>query len=358
MDNNDKIDFVLPWVDGGDPRWQAEYQQYSPGNALLNTQSRFTEWDNLQYLFRAFEESCSWVNKIYFITWGHLPSWLNTEHPKLVIVNHQDYLPSDALPVFSSHPIELNLHRIEGLSEKFVYFNDDCFILDKVKPTEFFKEQKPVDYGLLDVTHDGTISHIVLNNIDIINKHFNRHVAPELAKSRVLTGNLKGWFSPKYGVASLLQNLLLMKWKGHTGFVLNHHPQPLLKSTLEEVWKREPDALNKTTYSRFRDNQDVSQYLFRYWQLVSGKFSPGDYRQYQKQRKYVEVRTKADAERVASDIHNKVYRMLCINDAIFKGRYTKEDMSPADFEHSKFAINQALATVYPDVSSFEKRPVK
>ncbi|WP_331836427.1 hypothetical protein [Erysipelothrix piscisicarius] len=69
-----------------------------------------------------------WVNNVYLITYGHLPDFLNVDHPKLKIINHTDYIPSDYLPTFSSHTIELNMHRIEGLSEHFVYFNDDMFL--------------------------------------------------------------------------------------------------------------------------------------------------------------------------------------------------------------------------------------
>ena len=87
-----------------------------------------------------------WVNHIYFVTWGHIPSWLNTDHPKLTVVKHEDYIPKQYLPTFSSHPIELNMHRIRGLSEQFVYFNDDTFIINKMEPEDFFRNGLPRDY--------------------------------------------------------------------------------------------------------------------------------------------------------------------------------------------------------------------
>ena len=70
-------------------------------------------------------------------------TWLNTENPKLTVVNHKDYIPEEYLPTFSSHPIELNLHRIKGLSEQFVYFNDDTFIINAMQPEDFFKKGLP-----------------------------------------------------------------------------------------------------------------------------------------------------------------------------------------------------------------------
>lgn len=349
-----KIDFVVPWVDGDDPKWMDEFVKHHPENKILNNQSRFKDWNNLQYIFRAFEYFTPWVNKIYFITWGHLPEWLDTTNEKLVIVKHEDYIPSEFLPVFSSHPIEINLHRIAELSEHFVYFNDDFFILKPIDKGEFFKFRKPVDFALMDVAHDGLISHIVMNDVDIINKSFNRHVKQEYSKLDIVKNNFKGWFNLQYGLSGIIQNLFLMKWKGHTGFVLNHHPQPYLKSVLETVWEREPDTLRLTSASKFRSNQDVNQYLFRFWQLVSGQFYPANYKVIKKNRKHVEVRTKFDAVNVAKLITSGELSFCCINDAIYKGRYTKEDMSQEEFEESKQIINTALASLLPQPCSFEK----
>lgn len=347
-----KIDFVIPWVDGDDLKWQEEFNKYTPKNKTLNTASRFKDWDNLQYIFRAFEEFTPWVNKIFFITYGHLPAWLNKEHPKLVIVKHEDYIPYKYLPTFSSHPIELNLHRIKDLSEHFVYFNDDFFILKKLNPSEFFKDTLPVDIAILDAMHDGLIGHIVLNDIDVINKNFNRHVDPTLSKKNIILSNLLKWFHPNYGFKSF-QTLFLLKWRGHTGFVGNHHPQPYLKSIFKEVWKKEQERLSQTSATRFRDIQDVNQYLFRYWQLVTGRFSVGKYKEFTKKRKHAEVKTLSDAEKIAKDIESKKYKMYCVNDATAKGRYTNEDISQKDFEKSKQIIKKALEKILPNKSSFE-----
>lgn len=78
------------------------------------------------------------MNKIYFVTWGHLPKWLNTNNEKLVIVNHKDFIPNET-PAFNCNSIEPYIHKIKGLSEQFVYFNDDMFIGKNVKPTDFLK---------------------------------------------------------------------------------------------------------------------------------------------------------------------------------------------------------------------------
>ena len=76
-----KIDFVIPWVDGNDPKWKTEKDKYSPSKADdSNSANRYRDWGLLPYWFRAAEKFTPWVNKIYFVTWGHIPAFLNAEH--------------------------------------------------------------------------------------------------------------------------------------------------------------------------------------------------------------------------------------------------------------------------------------
>lgn len=119
------MDFVLTWVDNHDEAWLSDYRKYRKEGQSGTHAARFRDWENLRYWFRGVEQFAPWVDKIYFVTYGHLPSWLNTDHPKLKVVGHQDFIPSKYLPTFNSRTIELNLHRIHGLSSDFVYFNDD-----------------------------------------------------------------------------------------------------------------------------------------------------------------------------------------------------------------------------------------
>ncbi|MBQ6357217.1 MAG: capsule biosynthesis protein CapK, partial [Solobacterium sp.] len=39
--------------------------------------NRFKDWGLFKYWFRGVEKFAPWVNKIYFITWGHVPTWLD-----------------------------------------------------------------------------------------------------------------------------------------------------------------------------------------------------------------------------------------------------------------------------------------
>lgn len=271
------IDFVVPWVDSLEPHWQAEFQRYAveAGIATDASEKRYRDWGLFKYWFRGVEKYAPWVNQIHLITCGHYPEWLNLEHPKLNLVKHEDYIPAKYLPVFSSHPIELNMHRIEGLSEKFVYFNDDFFIINKCSPETFFTNDLPNDSAIL-TAYDGLgFSKIQVNNISVINKHF--------VKSAAIRKRPTYWFNCRYGTA-LARTFLLLPWKTFTGFHDHHLPNSFLRSTLCEAWDKEYSTLERTSSNKFRNlEQDVSQYLFRFWQLASNNFHPsakqrlGDY---------------------------------------------------------------------------------
>lgn len=142
-----EMDFVIAWVDGNDPAWQKEKRKTEHVPEVTaeadDRNERYRDWDNLQYWFRGVEQFAPWVRKIHFVTWGHFPKWLNTEHPKLHIVKHEDFIPSEFLPTFNSHTIEWNFHRILGLSERFVYFNDDMFLLNQIHPENFSSGKSP-----------------------------------------------------------------------------------------------------------------------------------------------------------------------------------------------------------------------
>ena len=144
ISNDEKIDVVILWVDGNDEKWLIEKNKYSniEGNKSIN---RFRDCDNLHFLFRGIDKYMPWVNNIFFITCGQIPKWLNINHPKLKLVNHKDYIPEKYLPTFNSNVIEMNLHRINDLSEKFILFNDDIFVIDNIDKDFFFKDGLPTD---------------------------------------------------------------------------------------------------------------------------------------------------------------------------------------------------------------------
>ena len=331
-----EIDFVVTWVDNNDPKWQEDLRQAKNIDGD-SRDSRYREWGTLKYLFRGFKEFTPWVNKIYFVTYGHLPSWLNTNHPKLVIVKHEEFMEKENLPVFNINPIEINFHNIKGLSEHFVYFNDDTFVTAPITKERFFKNGLPVNSAISHIMHVGEIAHIVSNDLAILNKHFD--------KRKVIFNNLSKWFSFGYGL-QVWRTLLLLPFKPFTGFYNYHHPQPFLKSTYVEVWEKEPELMNQVSRSKFRSSQDINQYLFRYWQLAKGQFYPSTFKQDYKKSKYIEVSNYKDAQEVAKDIISKKFELYCPNDNLV-------NVDDNEYLQSTEIIIEAFERILPNKSKFE-----
>ncbi len=334
FENNKPIDFVIIWVDGNDPEWRAEKARCD-GTAITtaNSEVRFRDWDNLQYWFRGVEKYAPWVNKIHFVTWGHLPPWLDTTNPKLNIVKHTDYIPEKYLPTFSSHTIELNLHRIEGLAEQFVYFNDDTFITAPVKPEDFFKKGKPCDTVAQDCIFFGKDSAGFFNgaNTVVVNAHFN--------KRQSIKNNLGIWFNPKNGFRNLVRTALLMPWPWFPGFYYQHVASNFLKSNFVDIWDKEPEILDETCSHKFRKSGDVNQWVVKFWQMAKGEVSVRS-----DKFAYCYHIKETNFARLCNDIPSGRRKMLCINDT----------SNTVDFENKKERVKEAFNKLLPEKSTFEK----
>ena len=138
------IDVVYTWVDGADPEWGARRDARLAVIGLdrvrreAHAEIRFADHGELRYSLRSLEQFLPWVRTVHLVTAGQRPDWLVDAHPQLHLVDHRDILEPDALPTFNSLAIETALHRIDGLSDSYLYFNDDVFAGRPVTPRDFF----------------------------------------------------------------------------------------------------------------------------------------------------------------------------------------------------------------------------
>lgn len=326
------VDIVIPWVDGSDPAWQAERGKYRPSAQSDNSDARFREWGLFQHWFRSIDAYAPWVRKVHLITWGHLPAWLNVNHPKLHIVNHRDYIPAEYLPTFSSHVIELNMHRIPDLADRFVYFNDDVYLTAPTTQEDFFSQGMPVDTAVLgNVTISDNVSflpYIQLNMLGNINMTFSKHT--------VMKQNPKKWFCPKYGKL-MLYNLYFYPGSNVAGFRNFHTCIPYCRETLEQVWEAFPEEMDHTCRSRFRSREDVNQYFFRYWRLMRGEFTPG-----KPNSAYLTIGENSTQE-IRQAMHNPRYRVVCVND----------DPMGCDISQQQEELSRIFQEKFPKACSFE-----
>ena len=328
MDN--KIDFVVLWVDSGDPKWQKMYSDFT-GKPISGENNRYRDWGMLKYWFRAVEKYAPWVNNVYFVTCGQKPGFLNVNHPKLKMISHSDYISGEYLPTFNSNVIELNLMNIPELSEHFVLFNDDIFLNAPVDKEDFFVNGLPCDGAILDMVlplgENDFFYHAILNNIDIINKLYD--------KKSVMSKNKKAWYKLSYG-EGLIRNILLTPWKYFGGFKDYHLVNSYLKSSFETVYHKEKDAFERTYNNHFRNWNDITHYLVRYYQLCEGLFYPK-----KKNGRYFAIGK--DTDGIVQAISEEKYKVICLND-------NSDDI---DFESNKKAIIDAFEKKLPEKSSFE-----
>lgn len=335
---NQKIDIVIPWVDDSDPKWQEEKNKYCEGNVVGVSSSnvRFQCWDNLHLWFRSIEECMPWVHRLFLVTCGQKPDFLVSGHPKIEIINHDEFIPEEYLPTFNSNSIEMNLHRIKDLSENFILFSDDVFPLNPIDEEYYFKGDMVCDEAVENIISTGSFTqglheqrYAQVNNMFIINKHFK--------KREVQAKHPEQWFNNEYE-EHLERTKACEYWYDFPGFYDPHMANAMKKSTLAHLWEIEPEALDAGSRNKFRAHTDVTQYLVRYWQICSGKFVP------RKTRGKVFFPTIETYKYVVDAIDGGIYPMISFN----------ENCSAEEFTVMKREINAALQRRFSDKCSFEK----
>ena len=313
------IDIVYLWVDGSDPVWQrkrhlayANWIDLNPNELAVfgNAAGRYRDNGELRFNLRALEKFFPQHGHIYIVTDGQSPRWLR-HHPGVTLVDHQDLLPQGQGPVFDSGNIESYLHRITGLSERFIYMNDDVFF------------GAPVD----------------------INWWFGPQPKVFLETSKV--PDFEGY---QPGETSLINASLLSRdWLGHhyPGYrhearVFSHAPRPMLKSAVQEL-----EALAPALFTQLRST------TFRSWRVPA--LVPDLVPRWMVQMGYAEQRTldplhicacAAQAEQALKSLAEQFGTLpfFCIND-------TCDDAH--DNDRRLLRISDALQALLPLPSSFE-----
>lgn len=164
-----EIDVVFTWVDSSDPSWEAKFLKYLKINKSkisigAKNPARYENHDELYYSVKSVLDKLNWVRKIYIVTDKQIPKWLGKipeeRRNKLKIVDHEEIIPKEYLPTFNSHVIEANLHRIKGLSENFLYFNDDVFVTTEHTKSHFFRFNGVASLFVSNKTYSGISSKI------------------------------------------------------------------------------------------------------------------------------------------------------------------------------------------------------
>lgn len=293
------MDIVITYVNGNDPVWQSDYEKYTSVPAM---QKRFRDWGTLRYLLRGVEKNMPFIRNVYLVVShpSQVPDWADTEQLKIVL--HKDIIPSEFLPTFNCNPIEMHLHRIEGLDEEFIYFNDDMFPVGKCAPTDFFRNGKAV-IG------------------------YNRHL---------LTSGM-------YKQICRNSDRLARKALGMRPSCFFTRPQhicsPMLRSECEELYEKVKDEIRITSACRLRTGENLNQYLFLDYMNFKGKVL---HHRISKRHFSVSV---ASAEKLREFLLRPNKSLVCINDV---------KLPDSRYEELRSTIIDAFEASLPVKSRFEK----
>ena len=238
------IDIVFSWVDGTDKEWQRARARrmaaYVVGEGD-DAEARYRQIDELKYALRSVHTHMPWIRTIFIATDSKAPAWL-ADHPKVRIVRSEEFFrDQDWLPTHNSQAVEAQLHRIEGLSDHFVYSNDDMFIGRPLRPEVFFSP--------------GGVSRFIE------------------ASTRIGLGDNDPARSGFENAARVNRSLLLGRFGRVITRHLEHAATPLTRSVVEEMEREFPEEFEATAASPFRakDNISVTNSLYHYYALLTGR---------------------------------------------------------------------------------------
>ena len=292
------MDIVITYVDGNDPVWKKDYEKYTEVPVM---EKRFRDWGTLKYLLRGIEVNMPFIRNVFLVVShpSQVPEWVDQSNLRIVL--HRDIIPSEHLPAFNSTLIEMHLHRIEGLDEEYLYFNDDLFPLKECRPEDFFREGK----GVLG---------------------FSRHF----------------WCSGMFRRICRNSDRYARKALGMPSSAFFLRPQhtctPMFRSECARLYADLEDDIVKSL-SRIRNQDNLSQYLFLDYQYYKGRIIPERI-----SNKHYSVAL-ATPDKLKSFIMNPTRKIMCVNDV---------RLSEKRFDALRETIIEAFELRFPSKSRFER----
>ncbi|STX36863.1 stealth family protein [Legionella feeleii] len=241
----ESIDAVITWVDGDDPAYQEKLAYYLSQTTLVHPEAtaktRFCQAGELEYCVTSLFRFAPWLRNIYIVTDNQIPPLLDklagtSYENKVHLIDHKVIFSGfeHFLPTFNSLTIETLLWRIPGLSERFLYLNDDFVLVNPVSPTNFFRNNHVVLRGKWRKFRSQKLSHRILDRMRAFRKRPLSN-EPEFPKHRLAQENSA-------------------RLTGHDKdyFYLYHNPHSLHRSTLANYFAVNCSQLTTNLCFRFR----------------------------------------------------------------------------------------------------------
>jgi hypothetical protein len=307
------VDAVYTWVDGSDPAWRERFeharaQLHEPGHHPESyAESRWASRDELRYSLRSLHMYAPWIRHIYLVTDQQVPDWLAPD-ARLTVVDHRDiFADPSVLPVFNSNAIIGQLHRIEGLSEHYLYINDDSFFGHDVRPEDFF-------YG----------NGIAKVFPSMVTRPFGTAEATDVAT---------------VSAAKVMRAMLEASTGRSLSRAIRHTPYPQLRSVNEEIAEEFPDVLAATARQKFRHHLDVPlDQFFHYYAQATGRAVPAMI-----SYNYFNIGQRESGPRLQEFLQDRDRAVFTLNDS----------PQPGDDPVPEAEVAAFLEAYYPVRSSFE-----
>jgi hypothetical protein len=311
------IDVVYTWVDGADPKWIAARDDalaklnIGVTNSEAFNRSRYESRDELRYSLRSLELFAGFVNKVWLVTADQRPEWLVDQHPQLTVVSHRDIFERAAdLPTFNSHAIEARLHRVDGLSEHYIYMNDDFLFMRRAAAEDYFMS----------------------NGIALF----------FLSRARMPLGEPTKRTKPVDAAAMNGRRVISERFGLSITRKFKHAPYSQVKSVHQDLERWFPEAIARTVASNVRSSTDLAlaSSLHQYAAYATGRAAPGAIRS-----AYVDLAEPDLPFQLWALTHGQNMDTLCLNDTT-----THE----SDFEGQGRIVQEWLEKSFPEKSSFER----
>jgi hypothetical protein len=250
---SDPVDAVITWVDGNTKAHTSKRAKHLAKMGKVSQEAsaatRFNQCGEISYCVKSILRFAPWIRTIFIVTDAQTPSIMKELMgtpfaQKIKLIDHRDIFQGyeHCLPTFNSVTIESMLWRINGLSEKFIYFNDDIFLLRAVRYEDFFKDDKLVLRG----------------QWRLLSEYKWRKVWKQITK---FIFNKKSDVSIQNFFQIIQENAArLVGWTKYY-FHLSHAPLPAKKKNFEDFFQTQPAIFLENLGHPFRDNSQFMPFL-------------------------------------------------------------------------------------------------
>lgn len=293
------MDALITYVDGNDPLWRKDYEAFA-GEPIMA--KRFRDWGTLKYLLRGIGKCMPFIDKVFLVVAreSQVPAWVDREQVRVVL--HEDIIPKEYLPTFNSTAIEMFLHRIPDLDERYIYFNDDMFPVGLLSEEDFYPGGVPAVGFRRKLFCSSLFRKQVRNSDQLARRAAGKKPAPFFLQPQ-------------------------------------HTCSPMLKRESEALFSRmEEDIL--LSLSRTRTAGNFNQYVFLDYMFYGGKALCRRLPNRHFSLAAVPV------SKVAAFLRKPTRKLICINDV---------HLSDEEFQHDRAVLLEAFEARFPEKSRFERQ---